>query len=175
MTADSGGIQHNSEINSVCASFTPTSPAPELLSVDSTESGKVWNLSFTGLYAAKDLNFFFLIFASNFCVQEPGTTSQLLPSPVTTERFGSSALEPSLSTRDALDKYHIFSQKVGYYCIFYFLVGSYHSSLEMVHDEHLLIYTVCCIMVILYIVLNAPIKWVSVGVWYRTMFCNLDA
>ncbi|XP_044493750.1 CCR4-NOT transcription complex subunit 1-like [Mangifera indica] len=83
VTADSGGIQHNSENNSVCASFTPTSPAPELLSVDSTESGK-----------------------------EPGTTSQLLPSPVTTERFGSSALEPSLSTRDALDKYHIFSQKL---------------------------------------------------------------
>lgn len=47
------------------------------------------------------------------CYKESGASSQLLPSPVATERLGSSISEPSLTTRDALDKYQIVAQKVG--------------------------------------------------------------
>lgn len=47
------------------------------------------------------------------CCKESGASSQLLPSPVSTERLGSSISEPSLTTRDALDKYQIVAQKVG--------------------------------------------------------------
>lgn len=47
------------------------------------------------------------------CCKESGASSQLLPSPVATERLGNSISEPSLTTRDALDKYQIVAQKVG--------------------------------------------------------------
>ncbi|XP_040991398.1 CCR4-NOT transcription complex subunit 1-like isoform X2 [Juglans microcarpa x Juglans regia] len=43
---------------------------------------------------------------------ESGTASQPLPSPVTTERLGSSISDPLLTTRDALDKYQIVAQKL---------------------------------------------------------------
>ncbi|KAH9788463.1 transcription regulator [Citrus sinensis] len=45
-------------------------------------------------------------------VKEPGASSQSLPSTAAPERIGSSILEPSLQTRDALDKYHIVAQKL---------------------------------------------------------------
>ncbi|KAJ4727200.1 putative Ccr4-not transcription complex [Melia azedarach] len=81
--ASDGGIQHNSENDSVNTVFTSTTAAPELHSVDSTEP-----------------------------VKEPGASVQSLPSPAAPERIGSNILEPSLNTRDALDKYHIVAQKL---------------------------------------------------------------
>lgn len=43
-----------------------------------------------------------------------------MPSPAASERLGSSISEPSLSTRDALDKYQIVAQKVAMACAFLF-------------------------------------------------------
>ncbi|GAY41902.1 hypothetical protein CUMW_062890 [Citrus unshiu] len=83
--AADGGILHNSESESVNAAFTPA--ATELYAADSTEPVKVRIL-------------------------EPGASSQSLPSTAAPERIGSSILEPSLQTRDALDKYNIVAQKL---------------------------------------------------------------
>ncbi|PON57727.1 CCR4-NOT transcription complex subunit [Trema orientale] len=75
--------QHSSESDTVVGSFPSASSAvSELHSVDSTDS-------------AKDSG-----------------ASQPLPSPAAAERLGSTISEPSLSTRDALDKYLIVSQKL---------------------------------------------------------------
>ncbi|KAF3440045.1 hypothetical protein FNV43_RR18323 [Rhamnella rubrinervis] len=45
-------------------------------------------------------------------VKDSGASSQAVPSPAAPERLGSSISEPSLSTRDALDKYLIVAQKL---------------------------------------------------------------
>jgi len=44
--------------------------------------------------------------------QESGTSSQPLVTSGAMERLGSSFLEPSLTTRDALDKFQVVAQKV---------------------------------------------------------------
>jgi len=44
--------------------------------------------------------------------QESGTSSQTLVTSGAMERLGSSFLEPSLTTRDALDKFQIVAHKV---------------------------------------------------------------
>ncbi|KAL5571856.1 hypothetical protein UlMin_021453 [Ulmus minor] len=79
-----GVAQHSSENDSVAGSFVSAAAAgPDLHPVESTDAFK-----------------------------EPGASSQPLPSPAAAERLGSSISEPSLSTRDALDKYQIVSQKL---------------------------------------------------------------
>ncbi|XP_059434806.1 uncharacterized protein LOC132167794 isoform X1 [Corylus avellana] len=78
-----GVAQLSSENDSATGSFPPTSSASELHSLDSSDVAK-----------------------------ESGASSQLLPSPVATERLGNSISEPSLTTRDALDKYQIVAQKL---------------------------------------------------------------
>ncbi|XP_019427312.1 PREDICTED: CCR4-NOT transcription complex subunit 1-like [Lupinus angustifolius] len=65
------------------ASFPSTASTPELHQVDSSDA-----------------------------VQESGASSQQLVSPGAVERFGSSFLESSLTTWDALDKYQIVAQKL---------------------------------------------------------------
>ncbi|KAF4401859.1 hypothetical protein G4B88_013146 [Cannabis sativa] len=75
--------QHSSESDPVVGSFATVSSLPELHSVEYTDAAK-----------------------------ESGTSSQPLPSPAAGERLGSSLSDPSLSTRDALDKYQIVSQKL---------------------------------------------------------------
>ncbi|CAF1725024.1 unnamed protein product, partial [Brassica napus] len=53
-----------------------------------------------------------LICASYFIHKETGTSLQTLTSAATMERLGGgNIVQPSLSTRDALDKYHIVTQK----------------------------------------------------------------
>ena len=47
--------------------------------------------------------------------KESGTSSQPLVTSGAVERLGSSFLEPSLTTRDALDKFQIVAQKVVMY------------------------------------------------------------
>ncbi|XP_040995071.1 CCR4-NOT transcription complex subunit 1-like isoform X1 [Juglans microcarpa x Juglans regia] len=75
--------QISSENDPATASFHPTASASELHSLESSDIAK-----------------------------ESGDASQSLPSPVTTERLGSSISEPTLATRDALDKYQIVAQKL---------------------------------------------------------------
>lgn len=77
--------QHNMEKDFV-ASFPSTASAPELHAVDSSDA-----------------------------VKEFGSASQPLVSSGVVERIGSSFLESSLSTRDALDKYQIVAQKLGHH------------------------------------------------------------
>ncbi|XP_024032955.1 CCR4-NOT transcription complex subunit 1 [Morus notabilis] len=79
-----GVTQHSSENDPPVGSFASAVPAPELHPVDSSDA-----------------------------VKEPGA-SLPLPSPAAAaaERLGSSISEPSFSTRDALDKYQIVSQKL---------------------------------------------------------------
>ncbi|KAL0007429.1 hypothetical protein SO802_008931 [Lithocarpus litseifolius] len=72
-----------SEDDSATASFPPTTSASDLHSVDSSDVAK-----------------------------ESGASSQSLPSQVTTERLGTGISEPSLTTRDALDRYQIVAQKL---------------------------------------------------------------
>ncbi|XP_073219959.1 uncharacterized protein [Cicer arietinum] len=74
--------QHSIEKDSV-ASFPSTASTPELHTVDSADA-----------------------------VKESGASSQPLVSSGAVERMGSSFLEPSLTTRDALDKYQIVAQKL---------------------------------------------------------------
>ncbi|XP_045789212.1 CCR4-NOT transcription complex subunit 1 [Trifolium pratense] len=74
--------QHSRENDSV-ASFPSTASTPELHTVDSSDA-----------------------------VKEPGASSQPLVSSGAVDRIGSSFLEPSLTTRDALDKYQIVAQKL---------------------------------------------------------------
>lgn len=62
--------------------------------------------------------------------QESGASSQAVPLAVASERLGSNITEPSLSTRDALDKYQIVAQKVAMTCAF---------SLIFVYSVYLLI------------------------------------
>ncbi|XP_022944795.1 CCR4-NOT transcription complex subunit 1-like isoform X1 [Cucurbita moschata] len=45
-------------------------------------------------------------------VNEPGSSSQPSPSPITTDRHATTMSEPSLTTRDALDKFQVISQKL---------------------------------------------------------------
>uniref|UniRef100_A0A2N9FJB6 CCR4-NOT transcription complex subunit 1-like n=1 Tax=Fagus sylvatica TaxID=28930 RepID=A0A2N9FJB6_FAGSY len=78
-----GASQLSSENDSATASFPPTTSATESHSVDSSDVAK-----------------------------ESGASSQQLPSPVTAERLGTGISEPSLTTRDALDKYQIVAQKL---------------------------------------------------------------
>ena len=59
--------------------------------------------------------------ASYFIHKETGTSLQTLTSAATMERLGGSNIaQPSLSTRDALDKYHIVMQKVSKVAIYAF-------------------------------------------------------
>ncbi|XP_061369489.1 uncharacterized protein LOC133312337 [Gastrolobium bilobum] len=74
--------QHSLEKDSV-ASFPSTASTPELHTLDSSDT-----------------------------VKESGASSQALVSSGAVERLGSSFLEPSLTTRDALDKYQIVAQKL---------------------------------------------------------------
>ncbi|XP_039684486.1 CCR4-NOT transcription complex subunit 1 isoform X2 [Medicago truncatula] len=74
--------QQSLEKDSV-ASFPSTASTPELHTMDSSDAGK-----------------------------ESGASSQPLISSGAVERIGSSFLEPSLTTRDALDKYQIVAQKL---------------------------------------------------------------
>ncbi|VVA30197.1 PREDICTED: CCR4-NOT mRNAion complex [Prunus dulcis] len=78
-----GVSQQSSENDSVIGSFPSAASAPELQSVESSDA-----------------------------VKESGVSSQPLPSPAVTERLGSNISEPSLNTRDALDKYQIVAQKL---------------------------------------------------------------
>ncbi|GAU24430.1 hypothetical protein TSUD_391390 [Trifolium subterraneum] len=78
--------QHSRENDSV-ASFPSTASTPELHTVDSSDA-----------------------------VKEPGASSLPLVSSGAVDRIGSSFLEPSLTTRDALDKYQIVAQKPVYHC-----------------------------------------------------------
>ncbi|GMI99089.1 hypothetical protein like AT1G02080 [Hibiscus trionum] len=81
--SDTSLAQQTTENDPLNASFPSTTSTPELLSVETTDA-----------------------------VKEFGSTSQALPSPTATERYGSSISETSLSTRDALDKYQIVAQKL---------------------------------------------------------------
>ncbi|XP_022979316.1 CCR4-NOT transcription complex subunit 1-like [Cucurbita maxima] len=45
-------------------------------------------------------------------IKEPGSSSQPLSSPITTDRLATTMSEPSLTTRDALDKFQVISQKL---------------------------------------------------------------
>ncbi|KAK2650679.1 hypothetical protein Ddye_018168 [Dipteronia dyeriana] len=83
IVAADGVVQHTSESESIGGSFPSTASSPEVHPVTSNEPTKV-----------------------------SGASSQSLPSAAAPERLGSSVLEPSLPTRDALDKYHIVSQKL---------------------------------------------------------------
>ncbi|XP_015889443.2 uncharacterized protein LOC107424219 isoform X1 [Ziziphus jujuba] len=78
-----GVTQHGSENDVAVGSFTTAASTPELQAVDSVDA-----------------------------VKDSGASSQALPSPAAAERLGSSTSEPSLSTRDALDKYQIIAQKL---------------------------------------------------------------
>ncbi|KAM1140419.1 hypothetical protein ACFX19_041194 [Malus domestica] len=81
--AGDGVSQHSSENDSVIGSFPSAASALELQSVESSDT-----------------------------IQESGISSQPQPSPTVTERLASNISEPSLNTRDALDKYQIVSQKL---------------------------------------------------------------
>ena len=60
-----------------------------------------------------------LICASYFIHKETETSLQTLTSAATMERLGGgNIVQPSLSTRDALDKYHIVTQKVSKVAIY---------------------------------------------------------
>ncbi|XP_021677934.2 uncharacterized protein LOC110663040 isoform X2 [Hevea brasiliensis] len=81
--ATDGVIQQNSENNSVSASLLSTAPAPELQSGDSSDAMK-----------------------------ESVISSQPITSSAASDRLGSAISDPSLNTRDALDKYQIVAQKL---------------------------------------------------------------
>ncbi|XP_048431931.1 CCR4-NOT transcription complex subunit 1 isoform X3 [Pyrus x bretschneideri] len=81
--AGDGVSQHSSENDSVIGSFLSAASAPELQSVESSDA-----------------------------IKESGISSQPLPSSTATERLACNISEPSLNTRDALDKYQIVSQKL---------------------------------------------------------------
>lgn len=55
---------------------------------------------------------FFVIDTFPISYKEMGAPLQTLTSSTVTERLGSSIAEPSLTTRDALDKYQLVAQKV---------------------------------------------------------------
>ncbi|KAM1157155.1 hypothetical protein FF1_027788 [Malus domestica] len=81
--AGDGVSQHSSENDSVIGSFLSAASAPELQSVESSDA-----------------------------IKESGISSQPLPSSTATELLACNISEPSLNTRDALDKYQIVSQKL---------------------------------------------------------------
>ncbi|CAI0393712.1 unnamed protein product [Linum tenue] len=76
-------MRQNSEKNAISSSFSVAGPATELPLIDSSDSMK-----------------------------EPGASSQPISSSTASERVGNSVTEPSLSTRDALDKYQVVAQKL---------------------------------------------------------------
>ncbi|WJX85826.1 hypothetical protein P8452_68221 [Trifolium repens] len=78
-----GNVSQHSRENDSVASFPSAASTPELNTVDSSDA-----------------------------VKEPGASSLPLVSSGAVDRIGSSFLEPSLTTRDALDKYQIVAQKL---------------------------------------------------------------
>ncbi|KAL0559740.1 hypothetical protein IC582_000107 [Cucumis melo] len=66
----------------VVPSFPSAASAPELHAVDTSDS-----------------------------IKEPVSSTQHLPSPITIDRLATSMSEPSFTTRDALDKFQVISQK----------------------------------------------------------------
>ncbi|CAK9319222.1 unnamed protein product [Citrullus colocynthis] len=82
IAADAVGVR-GPENDLVVPSFPSAASAPELHAVDTSEN-----------------------------IKEPGSSSQPLPTPVTTDRLATNMSEPSLSTRDALDKFQVISQKL---------------------------------------------------------------
>ncbi|KAJ4827650.1 hypothetical protein Tsubulata_008272 [Turnera subulata] len=83
ISATDGVNQQSSENTPVSAPFSSTVPSSELHPLDTSDP-----------------------------IKESGFSSQPLPSPPLSERAGSSITEPSLNTRDALDKYQIVAQKL---------------------------------------------------------------
>ncbi|XP_038898360.1 CCR4-NOT transcription complex subunit 1 [Benincasa hispida] len=82
IAADGVGVR-GPENDLVVPSFPSAASAPELHSVDASDN-----------------------------IKEPGSSSQPLPSPITTDRLATTMSEPSLTTRDALDKFQVISQKL---------------------------------------------------------------
>ena len=100
--------------------FSKSLSTSELSLVESSEAAmKVRVLSFfsfdsLGLYWITKLCFLFIH-------KETGTSLQTLTPAATMERLiGNNTPQPSLSTRDALDKYHIVTQKVSTIAIMFF-------------------------------------------------------
>ncbi|KAL0547689.1 hypothetical protein IC582_012113 [Cucumis melo] len=82
IAADGVGVR-GAENDLVVPSFPSAASAPELHAVDTSDS-----------------------------IKEPGSSTQPLPSPITTDRLATTMSEPSLTTRDALDKFQVISQKL---------------------------------------------------------------
>lgn len=82
IAADAVGVR-GPENDLVVPSFPSAASVPELHAVDTSEN-----------------------------IKEPGSSSQPLPTPVTTDRLATNMSEPSLTTRDALDKFQVISQKL---------------------------------------------------------------
>lgn len=101
----------SSENDSATASFPPTTSASDLHSVDSSDVAKVRGFYFLEEFICWGISLCYWYMLVIFC-KESGASSQSLPSQVTAERLGTGISEPSLTTRDALDKYQIVAQKV---------------------------------------------------------------
>ncbi|WZZ19713.1 hypothetical protein YC2023_112802 [Brassica napus] len=84
-----------------------------LASVQSSQvdpAGETGGLQFSNSISTSELS---LVESSDTAMKETGTSLQTLTSAATMERLGGSNIaQPSLSTRDALDKYHIVMQKM---------------------------------------------------------------
>ncbi|KAL0758259.1 hypothetical protein Bca101_095927 [Brassica carinata] len=84
-----------------------------LASVQSSQvdpAGETGDLQFSNSISTSELS---LVESSDTAMKETGTSLQTLTSAATMERLGGSNItQPSLSTRDALDKYHIVMQKM---------------------------------------------------------------
>ncbi|KAL0732249.1 hypothetical protein Bca4012_008458 [Brassica carinata] len=81
-----------------------------LLSSQVDPAGETGGLQFSNSISTSELS---LVESSDAAMKETGTSMQTLTSAATMERLGGSNItQPSLSTRDALDKYHIVTQKM---------------------------------------------------------------
>ncbi|CAN6981983.1 unnamed protein product [Brassica rapa subsp. trilocularis] len=81
-----------------------------LLSSQVDPAGETGGLQFSNSISTSELS---LVESSDTAMKETGTSLQTLTSAATMERLGGSNIaQPSLSTRDALDKYHIVMQKI---------------------------------------------------------------
>ncbi|KAL0654744.1 LOW QUALITY PROTEIN: hypothetical protein Bca4012_097435 [Brassica carinata] len=81
-----------------------------LLSSQVDPAGETGDLQFSNSISTSELS---LVESSDTAMKETGTSLQTLTSAATMERLGGSNItQPSLSTRDALDKYHIVMQKM---------------------------------------------------------------
>ncbi|KAF8111472.1 hypothetical protein N665_0074s0008 [Sinapis alba] len=81
-----------------------------LLSSQVDPAGETGGLQFSNSISTSELS---LVESSDAAMKETGTSLQTLTSAATMERLsGSNITQPSLSTRDALDKYHVVMQKM---------------------------------------------------------------